>query len=618
MKAYGFFRRLPLISLISIILLSSLFFSVTVVNVMAEDVQKEPRVVDSSGKTTFHGVFVGMTEAGEKGATKTKEALEETPGWAGNTKLLSGSGEGDNKATRANIKNAIDTAKTASKAGDEFIFYFAGHAGGTEDTDDPDTEKNEKDEPEKKKGEGAKHNGYDEHIEVADDPNTEEKDDTITDDELTEWLSGFPECVSIVVILDCCWAGHFVGGSEDLQGIKDAKENPVCKLGILMAAKDMAALEWDWYQTPWGRRDIDYGIYTHRLLKGLEKVGGKYRADSNGDGNITAEEWSDYAAPRAAFDDDIDCQFDEDPPGDANRDGNPDDDGDNVIDEDGVNKLGNDDDNDGNVDEDPAGDKNRDGFPGVKGVDDDGDDLIDEDSKGHQPGDPGYTNDLKGDDDEDGRIDEDPENKPPKQDPTKHVRPQDQPPHEKKYVSVIPPCCPQRFVGYTTGNEVQVGQTFNVMLSIDIINDTSPAIPPTNVIVYEILPEGFSWVTWNPLPESHNETTAIWAFSGEDVQDTNITCSVKATNTPGTYHFTGFVHVDGLNIAYFGDDEIFATAAVGGVVEVPGMGEPGAATPDLWEHDYGASAGIVAGAIAGVIALTGAVWYIRRRRTKAT
>jgi len=52
------------------------------------------------------------------------------------------------------------------------------------------------------------------------------------------------------------------------------------------------------------------------------------------------------------------------------------------------------------------GDANGDEFPGEKGVDDDGDGLIDEDSQGRQPGEPGYTNDLKDDDDENEYIDD--------------------------------------------------------------------------------------------------------------------------------------------------------------------------------------------------------------------
>jgi subtilisin family serine protease len=52
------------------------------------------------------------------------------------------------------------------------------------------------------------------------------------------------------------------------------------------------------------------------------------------------------------------------------------------------------------------GDDTADGFPGIQGIDDDKDGLIDEDSQGRQPGEPGYTNDLKDDDDENGYVDD--------------------------------------------------------------------------------------------------------------------------------------------------------------------------------------------------------------------
>ena len=52
------------------------------------------------------------------------------------------------------------------------------------------------------------------------------------------------------------------------------------------------------------------------------------------------------------------------------------------------------------------GDANGDGFPGIKGFDDDGDGLIDENSQGRQPGESGYTEDLKDDDDENGYVDD--------------------------------------------------------------------------------------------------------------------------------------------------------------------------------------------------------------------
>ena len=52
------------------------------------------------------------------------------------------------------------------------------------------------------------------------------------------------------------------------------------------------------------------------------------------------------------------------------------------------------------------GDANGDDCPGICGVDDDGDGKIDEDSLDLQPGEAGYTNDLKDDDDENGYIDD--------------------------------------------------------------------------------------------------------------------------------------------------------------------------------------------------------------------
>jgi hypothetical protein len=102
------------------------------------------------------------------------------------------------------------------------------------------------------------------------------------------------------------------------------------------------------------------------------------------------------------------------------------------------------------------------------------------------------------------------------------------------------------------------------MLRIDIINDTSPATPPTNVTVFEIIPKGFSWVAWDLSPESQNLTTARWNFF-EDIRDVKINCIVKAPIVTGTYYFAGFVEVDGLKIAYLGDNEIVVvTLPVGG------------------------------------------------------
>lgn len=53
-----------------------------------------------------------------------------------------------------------------------------------------------------------------------------------------------------------------------------------------------------------------------------------------------------------------------------------------------------------------AGDKNGDGCPGLCGVDDDVDGRVDEDGQGRQPGEVGYDPSYRGDDDENGYIDD--------------------------------------------------------------------------------------------------------------------------------------------------------------------------------------------------------------------
>jgi len=76
---------------------------------------------------------------------------------------------------------------------------------------------------------------------------------------------------------------------------------------------------------------------------------------------------------------------------------------------------------------------------------------------------------------------------------------------------------------------------------------------------------------------------------------------------------------DGMEISLaFVDGEITVREpGVGGIVELPGVEEPGAVTPDSSGHNYGALAGIIVGATVGTIMLISAAWYIRRRRTKA-
>jgi len=88
-------------------------------------------------------------------------------------------------------------------------------------------------------------------------------------------------------------------------------------------------------------------------------------------------------------------------------------------------------------------------------------------------------------------------------------------------------------------------------------------------------------------------------------------------DTPGDYYIMLLAKDDESSLSYEEWIHITASSGVGGIVEFPQLEKPGVVTTELSEHNYGAAAGII-GAVAGVIALTGAVWYVRRRRTKAT
>lgn len=156
---------------------------------------KEPILTDETGNTTFYGLFVGCNnpqrvpedqsrgiEDYEENAQLMRNALLGHEGWeAGNTQLLTGT-----QATRNNIRNALNNFKTIAQPGDEFVFYFRNHGSAVTDEDG--------DEP----NEFLKR---DEILCVS--------DGDILDDELTEWISNFSRCVTITVILDCCYSRGF-------------------------------------------------------------------------------------------------------------------------------------------------------------------------------------------------------------------------------------------------------------------------------------------------------------------------------------------------------------------------------------------------------------------------
>jgi hypothetical protein len=168
-----------------------------------------PKITDDSGNTTFFGLFVGCNYSGsdfeigggENAANAMYETLKDKEGW---DESRMGKLTGDD-ATRANIRSWInkfkddpDEAPPNPQPGDEFLFFFSGH--GSNQSNDPN---------------GDETDGHDESI-LANDTQD------ITDDDLSDWLSGFPECVTITVKLDACHSGGFADGTSDVQHAENA------------------------------------------------------------------------------------------------------------------------------------------------------------------------------------------------------------------------------------------------------------------------------------------------------------------------------------------------------------------------------------------------------------
>lgn len=140
----------------------------------------------------------------------------------------------------------------------------------------------------------------------------------VTDDQLTTWLSGFPESVTINVILDSCYSGSFI---PDLQHVTDKTGKPLRPghMEVICAAPaDDAAWE----------KPVSNGVLTQSILDALTTIPGDWwdpfghhttAADwvGNEDDITTTRELFEFAAPGAVTyfvgDEDGDGLVDEDP-----------------------------------------------------------------------------------------------------------------------------------------------------------------------------------------------------------------------------------------------------------------------------------------------------------------
>lgn len=183
-------------------------------NVVEPECHDRPILTDNSGETTFHGVIVGVNhdndgddsttlQSAEYSAQKMREALLKHEGWdEDNVTLLTG----DN-ANADDIEEAIEEAKQRARPGDEFLFYFANHGDKSEDDDGDETD-----------GDGE-------------DGSLWANDYSIKDDDLKDWLSGFPYCVTITVKLDCCYSGEFIDDLKQAINSNDTGWDPPDRYG---------------------------------------------------------------------------------------------------------------------------------------------------------------------------------------------------------------------------------------------------------------------------------------------------------------------------------------------------------------------------------------------------
>ena len=346
-----------------------------------------PIISDSSGNTTFHGVFIGcdhrntpsIIPGAEKSAETMYDTLRNMPGWdTDNMEIFLG-----DEANFSNIKNAIARAIDRAQPGDEFLFYFADHGSNNTFRDTS----------------GEEPDDFDEALMAS--------DRFISDDELTILLSNFSDCVTITVKLDCCHSGGFADGTNDTQnatnsdgqqyGSDHINLDPACGADeltyyspyfwqddgdMIIEPGELTYLDqynytdlndngrWDMGEPWWWWYDADgdgmvtpdelyeenqyqivrLGRFTKANLDGLAngnsfKKDGSTNADRNKDGITTTKEWYEYSINALYMahygDDDKDGLIDEDGPEYEET-------------SDGVKILYIDNDRDGLIDEDPA------------------------------------------------------------------------------------------------------------------------------------------------------------------------------------------------------------------------------------------------------------------------
>jgi hypothetical protein len=207
-------------------------------------------------KTNYKAVLVGMDYEDDnppkhwyENATALKKALLTWDCWKKGIIRLVGP-----KANKNEIIGNLSAMNVGSD--DFFLFYYSGHAanssiGGNELVPPALTQE-------------------DERLFASSFPKS------LYDDNLMDCLRKFDSNAEKVVILDACYSGGFWNGSDegDLEKIQ----------GTALLASE-----------PEDKQSPEASDFTNALVKGIDRTTGRAPADADGDGEVTAREWFDYA-----------------------------------------------------------------------------------------------------------------------------------------------------------------------------------------------------------------------------------------------------------------------------------------------------------------------------------
>lgn len=179
----------------------------------------------------------------------------------------------DAAATKHGIRDAIAGAAARMQANDFLVFYFSGH-GGRDATHD---------------------------FICPQDTLRASFTNDLTDTELMTWLSAMPDPAQAVVILDTCYSGAFIDGTDAKAAFRNPSADPSFRSLTRIGCTVMTASARDQYS--WEAMDnvgVVRGLFSRNLTIGLSSE--KTLTDANGDRAITARELYNYAAAHTIAD----------------------------------------------------------------------------------------------------------------------------------------------------------------------------------------------------------------------------------------------------------------------------------------------------------------------------